>query len=236
MFPFAVMECRMYIMRCKSVAVGALLIATILCGDARTFQDGDKPKAQLPAAWDSLKLTEEQARKIHEILKDYEGRIGDLEKQIHALRNRQRDDVAKVLTEKQKREFKDIPAKRMVVTAAYEVTIADVEKITDLRDPKDLKNPKQPKGRLDAMEGTIVFQEKSVPRGAATMIVDLPKGRKVSLDLLQEEGKNFPKGELTNRFTVSCMPIRDGFTLQQLRGCSARVYSRMFPPELKPVP
>jgi hypothetical protein len=124
------------------------------------------------------------------------------------------------------------PPPPAIAVANYAVTIASFDNIEDLRNPKDLDNLKKDPQYLDAMSGVIVFKEKTVPRGIASMIVTLGK-RKVTLDLVEEDG---PKKVLTNRFKVNISPKRDGFTLQQLVGLPANVYSREFPPETMPTP
>src|ERR1019366_6355527 len=62
-------------------------------------------------------------------------------------------------------------------------------------------------------ESWIVFEKKSVPRGPATMILELKdQKKKITQELEQEEGKNFPQGELTDRFRVT-IEKNAGFTL-----------------------
>ncbi|MBY0527847.1 MAG: hypothetical protein K2R98_30905 [Gemmataceae bacterium] len=67
-----------------------------------------KVKGVLPANWGKLGLTDEQKQKVYKVQADYRDKISDLEKQIKDLKDKEKGDMEKVLTDEQKKRLKDI--------------------------------------------------------------------------------------------------------------------------------
>jgi Spy/CpxP family protein refolding chaperone len=67
-----------------------------------------KAKGQLPANWKKLGLTEIQRDKIYSIQADFRPKIKALEVQLKNLRQEERREMEKVLTDAQKARLKEI--------------------------------------------------------------------------------------------------------------------------------
>jgi hypothetical protein len=67
-----------------------------------------KQTRTLPAGWSSLKLTKEQKEKIHVIRDSYKTKIDDLQKHIKDLKEKEKEELLKVLTDRQKKRLKEI--------------------------------------------------------------------------------------------------------------------------------
>ncbi len=106
--------------------------------------------------------------------------------------------------------------------AAYEVTITSVD--------QPIVHPMRPE-----IQTTIVHFEPSIPNGNATLVFDLPNGRKVRARLndvhKDENGDEVRGGELTKQLKLVWRPVTDGFSSDNLPGRKARIYSAEYPPE-----
>ncbi|NBO93080.1 MAG: hypothetical protein EBV06_12340 [Planctomycetia bacterium] len=80
-------------------------------------KDKDKPsekaedkklKGFLPAGFKKLGLTDKQVQAIYKIQTDYRGKKDDLTKQLAKLKDAEREEIEKVLTDAQKKELKAI--------------------------------------------------------------------------------------------------------------------------------
>jgi hypothetical protein len=79
----------------------ALLVRGGAAQDAK--KDGDKViKGSIPANWNALKLSEDQAKKIQTIDLEYKTKIAELNRKIEGLHRRSRTEMVKQLTEDQK--------------------------------------------------------------------------------------------------------------------------------------
>lgn len=68
----------------------------------------DKIKGTLPANWGKLGLTDDQKQKVYKVQAEYKDKIADLEKQIKELKEKERGEMEKVLTDEQKKRLKEI--------------------------------------------------------------------------------------------------------------------------------
>jgi hypothetical protein len=67
-----------------------------------------KAKGKLPTGWKKLGLTDAQAQDVYKISAKYQARIEDLEQQVRELRQQQRAEEYRVLTDAQKARLKEI--------------------------------------------------------------------------------------------------------------------------------
>lgn len=77
-----------------------------------------KPSGRLPAQYGKLGLSTEQRTKIYEIQADYKKQIGDLQKQIDALKGKQTSDIQAILTPDQKKKLDELLAAAKKATEA----------------------------------------------------------------------------------------------------------------------
>ena len=91
------------LMWCGLIAAVALLSAAAVTG-----QDKKAKNKQLPQNYGKLGLSDEQKKKIYAIQDEYGDKIADLAKQLDALRKKQREEMAAVLTDDQKEQLKKI--------------------------------------------------------------------------------------------------------------------------------
>src|SRR5262245_36160836 len=97
-----------------------VLTAMLLLGSGSLGQDKDKGKkddqkeppvklkGQLPPNWKKLCLTEDQVQRVYKVQADYDAKIAALEQQIKKLKQDEKSDLMKVLTEAQKARLKEI--------------------------------------------------------------------------------------------------------------------------------
>lgn len=100
------------------LVLGVLAVAFVLAGwslgdDKKTTTADDKKepprlKGQLPANWKKLGLTDEQTQKVYKIQGEYDAKIDALEAQIRKLKQDEKGDLMKVLTDAQKARLKEI--------------------------------------------------------------------------------------------------------------------------------
>ena len=99
--------------RLLSVFALALLTAGGSLGqDKKTGDDKKEPpaklKGQLPPNWKKLGLTEDQVQKVYKVQADYDSKVEALQEQIKKLRQEEKGDLIKVLTDAQKSRLKEI--------------------------------------------------------------------------------------------------------------------------------
>ncbi len=90
--------------------LGMLAVALLMGGwlHGEDTKDDKKVKGQLPQNWGKLGLTDEQKQKIYKVQTEYRDKIFDLEKQIKELRERERGEMEKVLSDEQKKRLREI--------------------------------------------------------------------------------------------------------------------------------
>jgi hypothetical protein len=96
-----------------ALAVGLLCSGLAFGDDTKsTKSDSSKPaaKAALPAHFKQLGLNDEQREKVTSVLNEYKARIDALNKELTELRQKQHEEIAKLLTEQQKEHLKQIMA------------------------------------------------------------------------------------------------------------------------------
>jgi hypothetical protein len=102
--------------RCR-LMLAALIAALLLGGgsvgqDKKTDDKKDQPpvklKGQLPPNWKKLGLSEDQVQKVYKVQADYDAKINALEQQIKKLKQDEKGDLMKVLTDAQKARLKEI--------------------------------------------------------------------------------------------------------------------------------
>jgi len=103
------------------VVVAGLLGTSLVYGDdAKPAKADAKPevKGTLPAHFKQLGLSQEQQDKVTSIHADYKAKIDALTKELKELRDKQHEEVAKILTEEQKEHLKKILAANALGTGA----------------------------------------------------------------------------------------------------------------------
>jgi Spy/CpxP family protein refolding chaperone len=89
----------------------AFLFLPLLAASAQDKKDTPKetPKGRaLPTHWGKLGLTDEQKSKVYSITGEYKTQIDDLQKQINALKKKEREALDGVLTDAQKAVLKEM--------------------------------------------------------------------------------------------------------------------------------
>jgi Spy/CpxP family protein refolding chaperone len=92
----------------RLVLVAAFLFVPFLAASAQDKKD--TPKGQLPTHWGKLGLSDEQKTKVYSIQAEYKTQIADLQKQIDALKKKEREALNGVLTDAQRARLKEILA------------------------------------------------------------------------------------------------------------------------------
>jgi hypothetical protein len=97
-----------------AVLAVSLLIANGLQGQDKKDDKKETPSLRgvLPANFGKLGLSDEQKQKIFKIQADTREKIGELEKRISEMKEKERQDVLSVLTEEQKKTLKQILAEK----------------------------------------------------------------------------------------------------------------------------
>jgi Spy/CpxP family protein refolding chaperone len=88
-----------------------------------------KVKGTLPANWAKLGLTDEQKQKVYRAQSEYREKIGVLEQQIKELKEKERSEMEKVLTDAQKARLKELANAK----------VPDSDKKTDDKKTEDKK-------------------------------------------------------------------------------------------------
>jgi len=96
--------------------VGMLVMGGILVAQ-ETKKAADPPaarvKGQLPQNWSKLGLTDQQKQKAYTIQAKYDKEIETLEAQLRDLRQKERMELATVLTEEQKKRLRELLAEKV---------------------------------------------------------------------------------------------------------------------------
>ena len=87
---------------------GALLTLALVLAATAVRADDPPKKGQLPPNWAKLGLTDKQKTEIYEVQSDYKSQIDALQKQIAALREKERTALFTILTDAQKARLKEI--------------------------------------------------------------------------------------------------------------------------------
>jgi hypothetical protein len=92
---------------------GAFLVVAIAlvggaCLHGQDKKDDTKVKGVLPAGWGKLGLTDDQKQKVYKVQKEYNDKIGPLQKQIDDLKAQEKGEMVKVLTDAQKTRLKEL--------------------------------------------------------------------------------------------------------------------------------
>jgi hypothetical protein len=99
--------------------IGVLALALFIGGalhgqDKKDAKDTPaKVKGVLPANWGKLGLSDEQKQKVYKIQGEYGDKIAGLEKQLKELKETEKSEMTKVLTDAQKGLLKEILLKKL---------------------------------------------------------------------------------------------------------------------------
>jgi hypothetical protein len=119
-------------MSCSPKIFGLGLLFLALCVGGGATQDTKKPKSALPPGFKDLGLSAAQKDKIYDLLSDYKTKISALDKQIKELKNKEHQELFRVLTEEQREKY----------LKAKGFEIKDDKKDTDKKDT-DKKDPEK---------------------------------------------------------------------------------------------
>jgi hypothetical protein len=100
----------MYRLRCAIlvVGVGLLAVSSMSGQDKKTDKDEPAVKTKLPAYWSKLGLSDEQKEKYYRIHAAYKAKIDDLDKKLKQLKDEEKDEEKKILTEPQKAKLREL--------------------------------------------------------------------------------------------------------------------------------
>jgi hypothetical protein len=93
------------------LAVATLIVAVMIGTTGLSQEKGEKPskiKGYLPPGWKALNLDADQKAKIGKIHNTYKDKTHDLEEQIKALKVEEKKEMAKVLTDAQRKQLASI--------------------------------------------------------------------------------------------------------------------------------
>ena len=90
-----------------------VLVGLLVAADEKKATDDKtdttpRPKGQLPQGWKSIGLTDAQKTQIYTIQSNYRSKIDELEQKIRDLRQQERAEELKVLTDAQRARLKEI--------------------------------------------------------------------------------------------------------------------------------
>ena len=135
---------------CGLLAILALVGWLVAADEKKATDDktdtSSHPKGQLPPGWKSIGLTDSQKAQIYTIQSNYRSKIDELEQKIRELRQQQRAEELKVLTDGQRARLKeiaeekvtgDVPKKDTATTDApkKDATTTDAPKKDDSKKP-----------------------------------------------------------------------------------------------------
>src|SRR3954469_20784253 len=75
---------------------------------AKSGEPAAKAKGQLPTYWKQLGLSDDQKKKVYEVQTSFRARLEALDKQVKELRDQERKELEKVLTDAQKARLREI--------------------------------------------------------------------------------------------------------------------------------
>jgi Spy/CpxP family protein refolding chaperone len=121
------------------VLVGWLAAADDKKADDKT-DTAPRAKGTLPQGWKGLGLTDSQKSQIYTIQSNYRGKIEELEQKIRELRQQERAEALKVLTDAQKARLKEIGEEKFATDVPKK---DDSKKDAATSDPKkdEVKKP-----------------------------------------------------------------------------------------------
>jgi Spy/CpxP family protein refolding chaperone len=97
---------------CIAVLIAGVLVMGSILVAQETKKAADPPaarvKGQLPQNWSKLGLTDQQKQKAYTIQAKYDKEIESLEAQLRELRQKERMELAAVLTEEQKKRLREL--------------------------------------------------------------------------------------------------------------------------------
>ena len=141
------------------LTLGLGVLALVLVGGGFLFGDDKKPddkepkaKGTLPQHWKKLGLTDDQTQKVYKIETNYRTKIDALKQQIEALKDEEKGEMEKLLTDAQKARLKELklgekePAKDAPKDAAKD-KLGEKEPAKDA--PKDKGDEKDKKPAKD---------------------------------------------------------------------------------------
>jgi hypothetical protein len=86
----------------------AFLFATgaVMFGDVKS--ESSRVRGVLPQNWSKLGLTDQQKQQIYSVQNEYRAKIDEMQKQINALRRKERGEMEKILTDAQKARLREV--------------------------------------------------------------------------------------------------------------------------------
>jgi Spy/CpxP family protein refolding chaperone len=106
-----------------------------------TTTSTSKAKGQLPQGWKKLGLTDSQVQDIYKIHSKYRTKIDELEQQIRELRQLERTEEYKVLTDAQKARLKELGEEKFTGEVSKK---DDTKKDDSKKDESKKDEPKKP--------------------------------------------------------------------------------------------
>jgi hypothetical protein len=125
---------------CGPLAV-LVLVGWLVAADEKKATDdktdtSSHPKGQLPPGWKSIGLTDSQKAQLYTIQGNYRSKIDDLEQKIRELRQQERAEELKVLTDAQKARLKEIVEEKVTGDVSKkDATTTDASKKDDAKKP-----------------------------------------------------------------------------------------------------
>ena len=92
----------------RTTLLGVALLGIALVVGTGNSGDSKKGRGQLPAGWKKLGLSKDQTGKIYAIQAQYKAKIAGLEEQLRDLREKQKSEMVRVLTEDQKEKLRKL--------------------------------------------------------------------------------------------------------------------------------
>ena len=127
-----------------------VLVGWLVAADEKKATDdktdtSSHPKGQLPQGWKSIGLTDAQKTQIYTIQSNYRSKIDELEQKIRELRQQERAEELKVLTDAQRARLKEIVEEKVTGDVSKKDTTTDAPKkdatTTDVPKKDDSKKP-----------------------------------------------------------------------------------------------
>ncbi len=118
--------------------IGLLAIALLMGGwlHGEDTKDDKKIKGTLPANWGKLGLTDTQKQAVYKVQAEYKDKLADLEKQIKELKDKEKDEMYKVLNEDQKKRLRELTGGKVPDTKEDKKDDKKTEKKDDKKDDK----------------------------------------------------------------------------------------------------
>lgn len=120
------------IIRFASLLTVSLALSGVLAAADEAKKDSLPARGQLPANWSKLGLSEDQKQKVYAIRGEHRAKIQELEVKLKDLRQKEKADLEKVLTEDQKLRLRELLATK----AGLDTTKPDAKKDEPKKDEK----------------------------------------------------------------------------------------------------